>query len=224
MTAAASPSPRPFAFDTEFDASGVVVTPSSFRPVKRSYMPSEVEALTARARLEAREAALAEVESLRAMGLAAVGEAVSQAVPALAAVAQAHREQASELALAASRVLAAAAMERFPSGPLRSALDALAREIEASPRLVVRMGALDDAGREAVETACAEAGYAGLVVVRDDPRLPVAAFRLEWADGRAEFDPEGVAVRLGDALASALAAEAGHAEPLNPDPMTGRTV
>lgn len=217
MTASAPQTPRPFVFDTEFDASGVVVTPSAFRPVKRSYLPAEVDALVAQARLEAREAALAEADSLRAMGLAAVGQAAAQCAPVLAAVAQAHREQAAELALAAARVIAASALDRFPLAPLRAALDALAREIDASPRLVVRAGGLDDQARAAIEAACLEAGFAGVVAFRDDPAAPAAAFGLEWADGRADYDPAGVAARLAAALDSALAAEAGHAEAVTPD-------
>ena len=73
MTQAAA---RPFVFDTEFDADGSVVQPSAFKPVKRAYAPAEVEALVAQARLEAREAALAEVESIQAMGVAAIGQAL----------------------------------------------------------------------------------------------------------------------------------------------------
>ena len=49
---------------------------------------------------------------------------------------------------------------------------------------------------------------------RYDPSLPLAAFQLEWADGRADFDPAAAADRIATALTSALAAEAGHAEPL----------
>ncbi|HWW11647.1 MAG TPA: flagellar assembly protein FlbE, partial [Brevundimonas sp.] len=40
-------------------------------------------------------------------------------------------------------------------------------------------------------------------------------FRLEWADGRADFDPADAFARMAEALNSALAAEAGHAETLN---------
>jgi flagellar assembly protein FliH len=43
--------------------------------------------------------------------------------------------------------------------------------------------------------------------------MGVAAFQLEWADGRADHDPEGSATRVAEALTAALAAEAGHAEP-----------
>ena len=205
---------RPFAFDTEFDGQGAVVRASTFRPAKRAYMPSEVEALVAQARFEAREAALAEAASIEAMGVAAIGQAMGQAVPALAHVAQTHREQSVALALAAARVIAAAALERLPTGPLQSALEALGQEIDASPRLVVRASGLDAGVQEKIQAVCIDAGFSGLVAFREDSSLPVAAFQLEWADGRADFDPAAAADRIATTLNSALASEAGHAEPL----------
>lgn len=204
----------PFAFDTEFDASGVVVHAAAFRPIKRAYTPLEVEALIAQARLEARNEALAEVDSLQAMALSAIGEALASAAPALTQVARAHREQSAELALAAARVVAASALDRFPAAPLQAALEALAQEIDASPRLVVRTGDLDEEGRGRIERLCADAGFSGVVAFRDGPGMTAAAFQLEWADGRAAFDPEEALARMGEALNSALAAEAGHAETL----------
>ena len=211
------PASIPYAFDTEFDASGIVVSPSAFRPTKRSYAPLEVEALVTQARLEARTEALAEVESIQAMALSAIGQALASAAPALAHVARSHREQAAGLALAAARVVAASALDRFPAAPLQAALEALGQEIDASPRLVVRTGGVDDATRARIEGLCADAGFSGLVAFRDEPGLPAAAFQLEWADGRAAFDPEAAFARMGEALDSALAAEAGHAETLNPE-------
>ena len=134
MTDHASLSRRPFIFDTEFDGSGEVLRPSSFTPVKRSYLPAEVDALVAQARLEAREAALAEASSIQAMGVAAIGQALGQAMPALAQVAQAHREQSAELALAAARVIAAAALDRLPTAPLQAALETCLLYTSPSPR------------------------------------------------------------------------------------------
>ena len=219
----ARPLSTPFAFDTEFDASGIVVQPSAFRPTKRAYAPLEVDALVAQARLEARAEALAESESLQAMALSAIGEALSAAIPALTQVARAHREQSAELALAAARVVAAAALDRFPAGPLQAALEALGQEVDASPRLVIRTGDLDDANRARIEQLCADAGFSGVVAFRHEPGLPAAAFQLEWADGRAEFDADAAFARMREALESALAAEAGHAETLIPEPsMEGR--
>lgn len=213
----AQPLSTPFAFDTEFDASGVVVQASGFRPVKRAYAPTEVEALVAQARVEARDAALAEVDSVQAMALSSIAQSLAAAVPSLAQVAQAHREQAAGLALAAARVVAASALDRFPAGPLQAALEALAQEIDASPRLVIRTGQLDDANRARIEQTCADSGFSGVVAFREEPGLPAASFQLEWADGRAGFDADAAFVRIGEALQSALAAEAGHAEILTPD-------
>ncbi|MCA3698835.1 MAG: flagellar assembly protein FlbE [Brevundimonas sp.] len=206
---------RPFAFDTEFDEAGSVVQASTFRPMKRAYMPAEVEALVAQARLEAREAALAEVDSIRAMAMAAIGQALADVMPTLQRVAQTHREQSAELALTAARVIAAAALDRLPLGPLQSALETLGQEIDATPRLVVRASGLDDEARAKIEATATDAGFTGAVAFRDDPALPNAAFSLEWADGRADFDPAAVADRLSTTLQSALATEAGHAEPLS---------
>ena len=211
------PLSTPFAFDTEFDASGVVVHASSFRPTKRSYAPLEVDALIAHARLEARTEALAESANVQAMALSAIGQALDAAIPALALVAQAHREQAAELALSAARVVAASALDRFPAAPLQAALEALGQEIDASPRLVIRTGDLDDATRARIEQLCTDAGFSGVVAFRNEPAMPAAAFQLEWADGRAAFDPADAFARIGEALHSALAAEAGHAEALTPE-------
>ncbi|HWQ86573.1 flagellar assembly protein FlbE [Brevundimonas sp.] len=211
------PLSTPFAFDTEFDASGVVVHASSFRPTKRSYAPMEVDALIAQARLEARTEALAESENMRAMALSAIAQALDSAIPALTQVAQSHREQSAALALSAARVVAASALDRFPAAPLQAALEALGQEIDASPRLVVRTGDLDDATRARIEQLCADAGFSGVVAFRNEPMMPAAAFQLEWADGRAAFDPADAFARMGEALNSALAAEAGHAEALTPE-------
>ncbi|MBU1386166.1 MAG: flagellar assembly protein FlbE [Alphaproteobacteria bacterium] len=219
----AQPFSTPFSFDTEFDAVGGVVHASSFRPTKRAYTLAEVDALVAEARLEARNAALAEVESLQAMALSTIGQALATAVPTLTQVAQAHREQSAELALAAARVVASAALDRFPAGPLQAALEALGQEIDASPRLVIRTGDLDDANRARITRLCDDSGFSGVVAFRVEPGLAPASFQLEWADGRAAFDAEAAFVRIGEALNSALAAEAGHAESLNPDTsMEGR--
>jgi flagellar assembly protein FliH len=218
------PLSTPFAFDTEFDAAGVVVrSGAAFRPIKRAYGPAEVDALVARARLDARSEALAEVESIQAMALSAIGQALAAAVPTLAQVAQLHRQQASELAMTAARVVAASALDRHPEAPLQAALEALGQEIDASPRLVIRTGDLTEATHARIEQLCADAGFSGIVAFRTEPAMAPAAFQLEWADGRAAFDPDEAFARMSEALNSALAAEAGHAENLTPEiSMEGR--
>nr|WP_314187777.1 flagellar assembly protein FlbE [uncultured Brevundimonas sp.] len=208
---------RPFAFDTEFDADGAVVRPGAWTPAKRAYLPAEVDALVAQGRLEARQQALADIENIRALALTSVAQAAAAAMPTLRAAAQAHREQSAALALAAARAIAGAALERFPQAPLKAALEILAQEIDASPRLVVRASNLDEAARGLIERACADSGFTGAVAFRDEPGLHPAAFQLEWADGRADHDPQMSAQRVAEALTAALAAEAGHAETLPVD-------
>jgi flagellar assembly protein FliH len=211
-----APLHRPFIFDTEFDADGGVVAETAFRPTKRSYLPSEVEALIAQARLEARQDALAEAAAIRDMALGSIAQALSQGLPGLAHAAQSHRAASADLSLAAARIIAGVALERLPEGPLRAALDALGQEIDASPRLVLRARGLDEEGRARIEAVCAEAGFTGQVSFRDDPGMAQAAFCLEWADGRAAFDPDEAAQRIQAALDAALAAEGGHGDSLIP--------
>jgi flagellar assembly protein FliH len=218
-----APLSTPFAFDTEFDDAGVIVKGAVFRPVKRAYGPAEVDALVAEARLEARTQVLAEVESIQAMALSAIAEALAGSAPALAQIARVHRGQSAELAMTAARVLAASALDRYPEGPLQAALEALGQEIDATPRLVIRSGDLTEATHARLQQLCTDAGFSGLVAFRTEPAMPAAAFQLEWADGRAAFDPEEAFARMREALNSALAAEAGHAETLTPEAsMEGR--
>jgi flagellar assembly protein FliH len=206
MTHAPAPS-RPFAFDTEFDSSGAVVRSTNWQPVKRAYLPSEVEALVAQARSEGHAQALAEVDSRRSQAIADLSAAVTASLPRLTGVVETYRDQTAELAMATGRALAFAALDRLPRAALQAALEELGREIDASPRLVIAMAGLDEAARHEIETLCANVGYAGAVRFREEPGLAQAAFALEWADGRAAFDPEETFTRLAAAVARALAAD-----------------
>lgn len=200
--------PRPFIFDTEFDADGQVVSHNPWQPPRRSYNPAEVEALIAQARLEARQQALAEAEALRADALSVMAQTVAQATGQLAQIAEQHRLQATELAVACGRALSGAAFDLFPRRALETTIEQLAQEIDASPRLLVRAPQLDAEARAMIEQLCAQSGFSGMVVFREEAG-PAAAFVLEWADGRASFNPAEAETRLREALQAALAAEDG---------------
>jgi flagellar assembly protein FliH len=134
-------------------------------------------------------------------------------------VAHEHRGGSAELALTAARKVADAALERFPHAPVEAAIQALSREVDAAPRLVVRCVAADPARLEADLARAAEAaGYPGQVSVKAEPGPPSAAFVLDWGEGRAAFDPATAAARIEAALQAALVAEGLHAEPL---PLSG---
>jgi len=201
--------PRKFSFDAVFDGPGA----SGHTPYKRLYTTDEVERLTAQAKAEGEKVALARAEAQSAAALSALAESARAALPALAAAAHEHRVGAAELAVAAARKIADAALEHFPEAPLQAALTALASEVEATPKLVLRAPqALIERLSAALAHTAESIGFPGQIVAREDASLPPAAFRLEWGDGAAAFDPAAAAVRVAEALEGALAADGLHAE------------
>lgn len=208
-----SPAPHTrFTFDTVFDDLGGSWTAPK---AKTSYTPDEVEAIKAEAYREGERSVTALAEAQAAQALQAIAAACRDALGALARVAHDHRTGSTELALAAGRKIADAALEKFPEAPVAAALASLAREVEAAPRLTVKVASGLTERIQATLSETAQAiGFAGAIKVSDDPALSPAAFVLEWGEGRAAFDPQAAAERIAAALETALAAEGLHAEPL----------
>ena len=124
---------------------------------------------------------------------------------------------AERLEGACGRAIADAALDQFPQAPTQAALVALAREVEASPKLTVRVAPnLVERTQAALETTAHAIGYPGQILARADAHFPPAAFLLDWGDGRAAFNPADAAARVTKALEAAIAAEGLHAEPLLP--------
>ena len=198
-----------FGFDTEFNGEGGIAYAP---PVpKRVYVPDEVEQIRMRAYAEGERSALARAEEAVAAALAEIAEASRSALGRMAHLAHEHRTACAELALAAARVIAGAALDGLPQAPAAAALEALAHEIEATPRLIVR-AAPDLVARlqTALDHTAQSCGFPGQIVVKPDPSLAMAAFVFDWGDGRASFDPAQAAERVADALRTALAAEDVH--------------
>jgi flagellar assembly protein FliH len=209
-----SPHPK-FGFDTVFDSTGDVAYAAA-RP-KRLFTAPEVEQIRARAYAEGESSAVARAEEAAAAALAEIARGARAALGTLAQVAHEHREGCAELALAAARTIAGAALEQFPEAPAAAALQALTREIEATPKLIVRTAVeLVERMQTALDQTAQASGFPGQIVVKGDAALPPAAFVLDWGDGRAIYDPVEAADRVAVALHTALAAEGLHAEPLVP--------
>lgn len=207
--------PRKFDFDTVFDDAGGIAYAAP-RP-KRLFPAEEVEAIRAAAYAEGERAALAGMAALQAQALSQIAQAAQAALPGLAAVAHEHRVGSAELALACARAIADAALDRFPQAPAQAAIETLAREIEAAPRLVVMAAPeMVEALQAALSDTAQAIGYGGQIVVRPAPGYVGAQFTLDFGDGSAAFDPAAAAARVAQALEAALAAEGLHAEPLIP--------
>ena len=206
---------KPFTFDTVFDDLGGVA--SEPVRIKRIYTPEEVEMERAKAFADGERSVTARAEQAAAAALVEIATAVRAAMPALASVAHEHRSATAKLSLACGQVIAGAALERFPEAPVEAALLALAREVEAEPRLLVRAAPdLVKRMQDALNNTAEACGFAGHILVKSDPNLSPAAFTLDWSDGRAAFDPVEAAGRVELALNNALEAEGLHAEPLIP--------
>ncbi|MBS0298115.1 MAG: flagellar assembly protein FliH [Proteobacteria bacterium] len=210
--------PRKFDFDNDFGAGPAIfhAPPMGALKRKRVYLAEEVDEIRAAALREGEEAAGARAAEAQAHALAQIAEHARAGLTVLAQVACEHKASSAELALKAARVIAGGALEQFPHAPVAAALEALAREIESQPRLVVRMADPNEALQALVEGAARDAGFDGQIAFRIEPGPSVAAFAIEWADGKAGFDPEAAAQRISEAFASALAAEGLHGEPVTP--------
>lgn len=200
--------PRKFGFDTWFNDDGQVLAQAPAVRSRRAYSPAEVEVIRDQAFADGQADQRQRDESLTAQSLSDVRQACAQAMGALDAVVTRYRANCADLALATGEAIAAGALEQFQQAPLTAALEALSEEVAGTARLVVRTGVAGPEAKALIEKAAADAGFAGRIVVRDEPGGAPAAFVIEWPDGRAEYDPSATADRVRAALQSALLAEA----------------
>lgn len=204
-----------FIFGTEFDAVGGIARQARR---ERIMIPSEeVEGIRRAAFADGEKAAKAGIEAQQQQAIAHIAAACSQALPKLAEVAHEHRVASAGLALACAKAIAGAALHNFPQAPLDAALDALAREIEAQPKLIISTTPhLADALQWHLEDMATRIGFQGAIQVKPDGNFGPYAFTLDFGDGAASYDPIAAMDRVTETLMSALAAEGLHAEPLIP--------
>jgi flagellar assembly protein FliH len=203
-----------FGFDTIFEDDGRVIAPVR---VQKSFTAEEVAAIRIQCFAEGEQSATVIAQQAQAMALAEIADNARMALGTLAAIAHEHRVGAAKLALGAARKIADAALDRFPEAPIQAAIEALAREIESAPRLVVAAAPeLTERLQGVLDETAAKVGFPGAIQVRPDIGIGPNAFTLDFGDGSAAFDPGAAAERVAEALGAALAAEGLHAEPLIP--------
>lgn len=210
MSAPAASAARPFTFDTVFEGGRTIAPPRA----KTAYTADEVQAARAEGEAAGLNSAVARAEEAQAAALKSMEGVVRSALDALARVAHEHRAASADLALACAKSIAGAALERLPEAAVLSAFEGLAAEVDAQPRLTVRVAPGDLARTQpALEALAARTGHPGRLTVSADPALAPAAFGFDWGEGRCAFDPAAAAARVEAALAAALAVEGLHAEP-----------
>jgi flagellar assembly protein FliH len=202
-----------FAFDTVFDDAGAIAY-QAVRP-KKVFSAEEVEAARAEGFAEGQRSAVVQAEQAAAIALRQVAAAMNTALQGLAHIAHNHKAGCAELSLACAKTIAGAALDSFPDAPAVAALQTLIREVESTPRLVIRTSAADpERLRLALEQVATNAGLTGQVTVKPDTGMTRAAFIFDWGDGKAVYDPASATERVALALHGALAAEGLHGDRL----------
>jgi len=190
-------------FDTVFQDGQVLAAP---RP-KRHFTAEDLEQARAEGFAEGERSSLVVTETALAASLSDIAAALGQALGTLSTLVHEHKAASAHLSLACARKIAAEALDHFPEAPVTAALAALAGELTAEPRLVVRANP-DQIERltNLLAQAVARLGLTCDVVVRSEPGLPRAAFAFDWGEGKAQFDPIRAEAAVSEALSTALAA------------------
>jgi flagellar assembly protein FliH len=119
--------------------------------------------------------------------LAAADQIGNQAAALVAGMDDLGRHATGEaviLAAAIARKLAAAFVEREPTGELSALIADCMSSLNGVPHLVIRCAPeLADAVRDIATARMQTSGFSGRLVVLGDPDIPLGDARLEWADG-----------------------------------------
>lgn len=201
--------PKKFMFDTVFQDGHVVSAP---RP-KRHFSAEDLEQARAEGYAEGERSAVVVAETAIAASLSDIAAAMREAIGSLSILVHEHKTISAELSLVCARRIAAEALDRFPHGPAAAALEALAGELAAEPRLIVRANP-DQIERLSglLNQTVMQLGLTCDVIVRPDSGLPRAAFAFDWGEGKAQFDPVRAEADVVEALQTALAASGPHDE------------
>ena len=177
-----------FNFDNVFGAKDPNAQPAAPR-ARSSYSADEVEIIRkeclAHGKADLEAAALA----MQAQMLGAIAHGLTTVVSQLDAAVLAMRQESAQLALAVGRKLAEKALAAYPLEEVRTLLADCLHKMHGEPRMVVRLSpGCADAVRADIDRLCEQHGFAGRVVVIDEPALHDADCRIEWADGGIERD------------------------------------
>lgn len=121
---------------------------------------------------------------------------------------------AARIAVAVARKLSQALIAREPLAEIEALIAECLRSQQQEPRLVVRVAAsLLDPLRARLDALAAQSGFAGRVILIDDPTLALGDCRIEWPDGGAERRLAEIDAAVSTALDRYLARTAPSASP-----------
>jgi flagellar assembly protein FliH len=193
-------SAQPFAFETEFLATGEVIG----GPGRKYFSREETDQLAAKARAdgEAKAKQAAEVK-----GFASVDRIVAHLSPVsaqLAQIADTLRREAAELAMIAAKRIAGTALDQAGEKAAAEAIGQAVRLLKNNPTIVVTLAAesLPEVERRMEQIRRNGQGINMTFVA--DPDARPGDWRIEWADGSVGFSREQVEAMIDATVAARL--------------------
>jgi flagellar assembly protein FliH len=209
-------SPQRFTFDRAFPQTADRVVPIEKK--EPTVALSEHERLMAAAHAAGRQQGFlegkAEADGAFAAHLARATETLAYAMEAVRADLDAIQARASGEAVmfaeAFARHLAGSLLDAAPMARIEDAARRVFDDLRGQPHVAARVSpALADATKERLSAIARERGFEGRLIVLGEPEIADGDVRIEWADGGVVRDRAAVERRLADAVAQALAAQAG---------------
>lgn len=156
-----------------------------------------------------RREAAAQTERATSEALRAIARMLQMILSGLGQEAQNLRTDAVEVALAATRLAAGAALDRFAAEAVAGFFSEAIGHLRDVPRLVVRVPPdLLEAIEPLLVRTALDAGFDGHLVVRPDPDARPGDCTLEWADGQIHHDRQATLAAIEDAAGRWLEAAA----------------
>lgn len=152
---------------------------------------TEIAARCAEAFAAGHEAGRREAEASReqavAHSLTRLGAEMQSLFDEIAVLRARAERDAVRIAVAVARKLSAALIAREPLANIEALVIDCLRAQQQEPRLVVRVAPpLLDPLRAHIDRLSAQSGFAGRVILLDDPDLGLGDCRIEWPDGGTE--------------------------------------
>ncbi len=194
---------RRYAFDTVFSPTGEILAQSAERDHKLS--AGDIEKIRQDAFAQGRAAAAADAEHRLSAAMTRIATDMTRINELLAAQEIAHRQRSAQLALQIGRRLAGAAIDRFAADRLLAiATDTLEAIVDA-PRVTIGVApGMANSLKPLLDRAATQAGFYGLLVVREQPQRAGGDIAIEWGDGAMTWDIAALDAAIETAIATAF--------------------
>jgi flagellar assembly protein FliH len=193
-------SPAKFLFDTDFGRSNKGAAGSA---AQHQAALAEAEA---RGYRKGRAEAAADTARALADAMAATANALDRLARGMKGIEARMEAEAVEVAVAVAGRLAGELVRREPFAEIAALCAECFRHLVGAPHVVVRVnGAVYDEARGRLAEIASAGGFAGRLVVLDEPGVGPGDCRIEWADGGMVRDRAAVQAAIAEAVGRYLA-------------------